>query len=367
MIAVMRTKFGPIVIGGIIGLIAFVFIFYGVFMPGGGGGGGMGGGSGTAGEVNGEVITFAEYSRELAQRTEFIKSMMGGKISEEQIEKFGVRDQVFNDIARRKLLAQMAKDQGFYPSNEEVRDQIVGMEYFKKDGRFDRMQYKNVLAQNNYTVARFEDSIAQEIAAKKFKDFITSLAVTGPDAVTAELKKTKEKRKLKFVYLDHESVRKTLPKDLKPEEMNKKVDEAIEKASAAVMPLLKSGNDKQIDAVLKPYGIKVKTSEWLTSQAGFIAGVGSIQSAQQEVFAMKKGDAAKKFTLLGGTLMASIADAEYYDPAKTTAKDRAEVQTRLQNQRENEIISSLTEFWVKKAKISKNPQIVTTADKQPRL
>ena len=31
MIATMRTKFGPIVIGAIIGLIAFVFIFYGIF------------------------------------------------------------------------------------------------------------------------------------------------------------------------------------------------------------------------------------------------------------------------------------------------------------------------------------------------
>ena len=53
MISVMRNKFGPIIIGGVIGLIAFVFIFYGIFMGPGPGGGGGGGGPGVAGEING--------------------------------------------------------------------------------------------------------------------------------------------------------------------------------------------------------------------------------------------------------------------------------------------------------------------------
>ncbi len=135
MITVMREKFGPVIIGSIIAVIAAVFIFYGIFM---GPGTGNSQGPGSPGSVNGEPISYSEYSKALNQRTEFFRNMMGGKISEDQLEKFNLRGAVFQDLVQRKLVGQMAKKEGFVPSAEQVRDQILKMEVFKKDGRFDR-------------------------------------------------------------------------------------------------------------------------------------------------------------------------------------------------------------------------------------
>ena len=139
----MREKWGPKVIGGVIAVIAFVFIFYGIFMPGSG----SQGGAGSAGEVNGEPISINEFSRALNQRMDFFKNMMGGKVSEEQMEQFHIREAVFQDLAQRKLLGQIAKKEGFFPAQDQIRDQIMKMDVFQKDGHFDKVKYKEVLTQ----------------------------------------------------------------------------------------------------------------------------------------------------------------------------------------------------------------------------
>ena len=355
MIGVMREKWGPKVIGGVIAVIAFVFIFYGIFMPGVGNQA-----PSVAGEVNGETISFSEFSRALNQRMEFFKNMMGGKVSDEQMEQFHVREAVFQDLTQRKLLGQIARKEGFYPSQDQVREQILKMDVFKKDGHFDKIQYKNVLNQNQYTPTRFEQMVGDDIMEQDFRAFLGSLAFVPPEAADRELKQAKEKRKVKYVYLDNETVRKRLDPKLKPAEQNKALDDEIVKLSQQILPSLtaSSSGDSKINALLKDTTVKVKTSDWLNNQADMIPGVGSIHSIHDEVFGMKKGDPAKKFGLMGGTLMAVVTDAESYDPSKVTAKERADTISRLQYQKQSELVAEFTKAWMKKASVSRNDKIV---------
>jgi hypothetical protein len=356
MIAVMRDKLGPKFIGGVVFLIAFVFIFSGIFMSGSGGLGGVG--PSAAGEVNGEVITYTEFNRALNQRIDFFKSMMGGKVTEEQLAQFKIREAVFQDLSQRKLLVQMAKKEGFGASAEEIREKILAMDVFKKDGRFDKVLYKNVLAQNQYTPTRFEELIGQEVLEQNFKSFLSSLAVIMPDEVEQELKKSREKRKLRYVFLDHETIRKSFAKDLKPEEATQKLDQKVESLFQSLQSLVASGKDAAANAILKEYKFAVKTSEWLTAQSDYIGGVGSIRAAQNELFGLKKNAPAKKVALLGGTLIATVADSESYNPSKITAKDRSETASRLQSTKANEISGELMKSWTKKSKIARNDSIV---------
>ena len=353
MIGAMRTKMGPKVIGGVIAVIAFVFIFYGIFMPGSGGQGQT-----VAGEVNGETISYSEFSRAFNQRVEFFKSLMGGKISDEQLEQFHVREAVFQDLAQKKVLGQVAKKEGFYPSGEQVREQILKMDAFKKDGHFDKVQYKNVLTANQYTPTRFEDLIAQDIMEQNFKGFISQLAYVSDDEVSKELKTAKDRKKVKYVYIDNESARKMLPKDLKVEEQGKKLDEKVASLTAEILPALSNKGDAKINALLKDQKITVKTSEWLNSQSLVIPGVGSVKSIQNDLFSQKKGAPAKKYTLMGGTFYAMVADEEAFDPAKVTAKERAETLSKLQNQRQGDIMSEYTKALMKKASVSRNDRVV---------
>ena len=60
MLSWIREKFGTVVIGAIISVIALVFVFYGVFSPKATRGLHEGA---VAGTVNGDAITIAEFNR----------------------------------------------------------------------------------------------------------------------------------------------------------------------------------------------------------------------------------------------------------------------------------------------------------------
>ena len=353
MIGAMRTKMGPKVIGGVIAVIAFVFIFYGIFMPGQ-----SAQGVSVAGEVNGETISYSEYSKSLNQRIEFFKSLMGGKVSDEMLEQTHVREAVFQDLAQKRVLAQVARKEGFYPSQEQIRDQILKMDAFKKDGRFDKIQYKEVLNANQYSPTRFEEMVGADIMEQNFKSFVSKLAYVNPDDVDRELRLAKDRKKFKFVYVDSESARKMLPKDLKPEEQNKKLDETIENLTKTILPELTAGHDAKINALLKDEKITVKTSDWLTTQANVIPSVGSLKMIESELYSMKKGDPAKKFTLVGGTFYAEVAEQDNYDPTKITPKERQDTYARLEQQLQSDLMSDFIRESMKKASISRNDKVV---------
>src|SRR3954454_9073989 len=109
MLSWIREKFGTVVIGGIISFIGFVFAFYGVFSPKATRGLHEGA---VAGTVNGDPISIAEFNRELNRRMEFFKNLGGGKISDEQLKSFRIKEGVFHELANRKLMIQESQHQG---------------------------------------------------------------------------------------------------------------------------------------------------------------------------------------------------------------------------------------------------------------
>jgi MFS superfamily sulfate permease-like transporter len=347
MISVMRTKFGPKVIGGIVAIIAGVFIFSGVFTPGSGSDA-----PSIAGEVNGEMVSYVEFSRALNQRIEFFKGMMGGKISEEQLAQFKIREAVFQDLAQKKVLTQIAKKEGFYPSLDQIREQILKMDAFKKDGRFDKLLYKNVLAQNQYTPTRFEELIGADLMEQNFKGFIGSLAYVSADEVEKSFSESKNKRKIKYLYVDNEALRK-LDKSAKPN-----LDQFSAEMETKILPLVNAGSEAAIGKILNDTKAKIKTSDWLSPSSDMITGVGSIRMIQPELATMKKGDPAKALHLMGGTLYAKVVETESYDPSKVTPKERSEAYSKLQSQRQNEILTELMKSWTKDAKITRNDKVV---------
>jgi parvulin-like peptidyl-prolyl isomerase len=353
MIHAMRTKMGPVVIGGVIAVIAAVFIFYGIFTPGSGGQG-----PGVAGEVNGETISYTEFSHALNQQLEMYRGMLGGKISDDMLQSLHINETVFQRLTQQKLVSQLARKEGFYPSNEQIRAEIMSIPQFQKDGHFDKVQYKDTLVANQYTPTQFEERTGDQIMDQNFINFLRQMAFVGPDEVDQELKIAKDRKKFKFVYVDNESVRKMLPKDLKPGDQGKALDQKVGSLAGQILPDLSKGQDAKINALLKDQKITVKTSDWLNSQSTVIPGVGSLKMIESELFTMKKGDPAKKFNLMGGTFFAQVQDQENFDPSKLTAKERQDTFKKLQSQRENEFISEFIAGASKKASISRNDKIV---------
>ncbi len=354
MMQLMRSKFAPWILGTFVCLISFVFIFYGVFNPQSAGGGG------NAGEVNGEGVSIAEYNRALSQRMEYFRSIMG-KIDEDQLEAFGIRESVFQEIARSKVILQHARDEGLGAGSAELRDKILQYEPFKKDGRFDKVQYRQVLRQNGLSPARFEDMIAKESAEQSMRKFIVSLAVVKPSDVEIELRQSQEKAKLKYVFVDTETLRKNLGEGKPVSELNQQLDQ-LEKQ---ILPALASGRDAIAVNAAKMAGASLKTSDWLTGQSETLPGVGSIRSLQKDLWSMaldpKQGGSAKRYSVGSGTLFAVRVAVQGYDSSKVSAADRTAAYKKVSGTKQSQIFGSIVQGWVKSAKIETNKDLIRPA------
>jgi hypothetical protein len=153
--------------------------------------------------VNGQPITLGEFNRELSRRLEFFKNL-GGGLSEEQLQAFGLREQVFQELVQRRLLAQAAEKRGTDASDEEVRDRIRQIPAFLKDGRFDPILYKQVLQSNQYTVASFENQIREELLLQSWGRYFRSRVQVSDEELKREYQQTEDKRSLKVALVSPE-------------------------------------------------------------------------------------------------------------------------------------------------------------------
>lgn len=194
----LRKKIGPIVAGSIVAFIALIFIFTGVYNPRTTGGRGEGSNAGT---VDGEAIALADFRREYERQIEFYRSLMGGKISEAQIAAFGLRRNVFNDLARRQMMRLEAEKVGMSPSDEEIRDQLREDPNFQKDGHFDPQLYKKLLQANQFSPAVYEMRIRQFLSMQSWSRFFDDRMKVSPEELRREYMIQKEKRQVKYVLL----------------------------------------------------------------------------------------------------------------------------------------------------------------------
>lgn len=208
MFETMRKVFGPIAVSVIVGAIALVFVFSGVFDPGGTGGAG---GNATAAVVNGDAIPMREFMREYQQRIDFYQNLMKGKADPNLLKNLGIRTQVLEDLVRRKLLLQEAERMGFTVSDEEVRDKIREMPYFKdKDGRFNAANYTQVLNANQMNPAAFEDMIREDLMRGHLVDFMRNRIKVSDQEIEQEFKASEDRRQIDYVVLTRDTAKKQL-------------------------------------------------------------------------------------------------------------------------------------------------------------
>ena len=407
MLTWIREKFGKTVIGGIIGLIAFVFVFYGVFSPKNTRGLGEGA---VAGSVNGDTISLTDFNRAYNRQLEFFKNMLGGaKVSEEQLKNFHIRESVFRDLVRRKVMIQAAEKEGYLPADEEIRSRIAEIPQFQKDGKFELDLYKKVLEANNYSPASFERMLRDDLAVERWQDYFRARVNVSDDEIKQQYFATGDKRNIKYVLLTNEAGKKDIKvsaaevqgylKD--PAKLNliksqfegkkntefkgknfddvkdqvahdliastqldqiRKANEAIAARVSGVLTAQK-GSDASVNKILKPYGIEVKSTGLIGRDTQYIPGLGEAKEVMADAFADKspldpaKGGKVKTYPVNNWYLVAVVSDSQSPDVTKlVTEHDQLAKQIIAKKER------ALFEAWLKKvtdkAKIDANPAVV---------
>ena len=402
MLSWIREKFGPIMIGLIVGLIGFVFVVSGVFNPKRTAG--MGEGS-VAGMVNGEPISITEFNRELNRRMEFFKGLGGGNLSEAQLKAFHIKSGVFGELVNRKLMSQAANKQGMMASDEEVRAKITEIPAFQKNNQFDPVSYKNLLAANNYTPSGFERMMREDLSLQNWSRYFRERVKVSDDEIKREFMVSRDKRNIKYVLLTHESAAKTvqipaaetqkflndpaklniaknqfesrkntdfkgktfeqvkeeLAREILASEKTDEIRKINEGLAKQVESALKSdkASDGKVNAMLKPYGVEVKNTGLVAQTAPALPGIGEARDLMKDAFAAPSpiDGKAKVYNSANWWLVAAVSEAQKPDLSKLDSDQNA-IRQQLIGRKERDLYESWIKDLSAHAKIERNEAIV---------
>lgn len=138
----------------------------------------MGGAGGNVASVDGTPITIKEYSVALNRQVEFFNQMMGGSMTQKQLEDMGIKASVLNGLIQQKLILNAADSMGIVVSLEEVKNEIKSMPYFRTNNQFDVNMYRNMLQGNGYTPTQFEELVSNDLKQKKVDELFNSMIVS---------------------------------------------------------------------------------------------------------------------------------------------------------------------------------------------
>ena len=293
-----------------------------------------------AGTVNGDSITLSEFNRALNQRMEFFKNMGGGKLSDEQLKAFRVREGVFQELVRRKVIEQEAVKQGLEASDDEVMERIREIPAFQKDGQVQRRDLQaDAWPPTTIRPAGFEKMVRGDLSAQAWQNYFRNRTRVSEAELKQQFELSEDKRDIKYVLITSEAARQAVKVDQaevdkfladaakvnlaksqceakkereyknmtfdmvkgqiardilaseKADQIKKVSDQLADQVAAAMTA--DKGSDAKVNAILKPYKAEVKTTGLISAESKVIPGAGEVPELFKDAFTRCQLEAQK--------------------------------------------------------------------------
>ncbi len=170
MITFMRRYRRTLQVGLLVVIAAFVaslFIFGSSRIDGGGG-------PDAVATVNGEAIPVERYQRRYQEYLNAYSQMLRERFTPEMAERFGLPQQVVDDLVQEALVVQRARTEGLEVSDEELNAQIHAMGAFQEGGRFTLRRYEDVLKRLGLSKSAFEQEMRRRLTRIKVETAVRS-------------------------------------------------------------------------------------------------------------------------------------------------------------------------------------------------
>jgi len=194
-ITMLRRHTKGILIKVMIGLIAVVFIFWGIYSfrerPGA-----------KIAYVNGDLITGQEYEAVYRDMLEALQKQYREYWNDNLIKVFRLRQRALDTLIRKRLISQEAERLSLRITDDEVADAILAYPTFQVNGEFDEGRYRSLLRYNRMETVDFESGIKLELLGQKVHQYIKSFFPLTDMEIEDYYTYQKEKINIGFVSLD---------------------------------------------------------------------------------------------------------------------------------------------------------------------
>lgn len=139
--------------------------------------------------VDGHAISQAEFQQQYARSFERMQSMRSN-YSIETARNENLKKNVADQLISRELLVQEAQRRGIVITDQELAQEIVKIQMFQRDGKFDRELYRRYATSLNLSESAFEETYRRDLLAQRMRDILTDSVIVSP----TELRQAWEKR-----------------------------------------------------------------------------------------------------------------------------------------------------------------------------
>lgn len=165
---------GPIV-WFVVGLIAIPFAFWGIDSFN------TGGGDPVLVEVGDQDITQNQFRQAYEQRYQQYRSLLGENFRADLFDENQFRQLTLDDMVQESALRQFARDSGYRATDATLRDYLVTIPAFQKDGKFSADVYRELLARQNLPVDRYESQLRESLVIDQLRGAVQDTSFATPE------------------------------------------------------------------------------------------------------------------------------------------------------------------------------------------
>ncbi|AMK78005.1 MULTISPECIES: SurA N-terminal domain-containing protein [Methylomonas] len=135
------------------------------------------------------------YQRDVNQAyQQYAQNLAGMKFDEETLKK-----QALEKLVRDEVLLQYVQDQNLLVSDDTARDFIQTLEYFQKDGKFDKTQYQTMLGSQGMSSAEFVNRIKKALVMEQFQRAVVDSSFVTPVEINNFFKIQNQTRDVEYL------------------------------------------------------------------------------------------------------------------------------------------------------------------------
>jgi peptidyl-prolyl cis-trans isomerase D len=122
---------------------------------------------GTVAVVGDREVSYEEFQREYSYLYDQYRQMFGEQFNDEVAKQLNLSEMAYNMVIQKNLILSHADELRLDVTQEEVAKELLTMDAFYKDGKFNKEIYVQVLAQNRTTPTEFEASLKRDLLLDK--------------------------------------------------------------------------------------------------------------------------------------------------------------------------------------------------------
>jgi len=166
------------------------------------------------GSINGEDITYQEYSNLVDRFRQNQEQSTGQTIDESQMDFF--RDQVWDLLVNQKLMEEKISEFDIIVTDDEIRNSLLGpnppqmliQQFTDSTGNFNRQLYEQALRdpRNKQLVIAVEEQIRQQLTQEKLQNYLTASITISEEEAYDKFIQQNIKMRSDYIQIDPNSI-----------------------------------------------------------------------------------------------------------------------------------------------------------------